>query len=77
MNSYRNNPEGKENQKATHDTDRYVGGLKLQETLPKMWSDSEFRLRCNRCGKIVSTPVPESTIVRAWIECPECIEAKP
>lgn len=32
------------------------------------------RLRCNKCGKDVSTPVPDDTIVRAWIECPECIE---
>jgi hypothetical protein len=40
-------------------------------------------LHCNVCGKQVSTgfyPVPTDTpdrgiIVRAWIECPECIEA--
>lgn len=39
-------------------------------------------LHCNSCGKCVSTgfiPVPTDTpdkglIVRAWIECPECIE---
>jgi len=39
------------------------------------------RLHCNRCGKSVSTwfiPMPTETpdkglIVRAWIECPECI----
>lgn len=36
-----------------------------------------MRLRCNRCGKIISTEVPEETIVRAWIECPECIEKEP
>ena len=33
-----------------------------------------IRLHCNRCGKVVSTPVPDDTIVRAWIECPECVE---
>ena len=41
-------------------------------------------LRCHRCGKQVSTgfvPLPTDTpdrglIVRAWIECPECIEAQ-
>lgn len=33
------------------------------------------RLRCNRCGKSVSTEVDAGTIVRAWIECPECIDA--
>jgi hypothetical protein len=40
------------------------------------------RLHCHACGKSVSTefdPVPTDTpdkglIVRAWIECPECIE---
>lgn len=39
-------------------------------------------LHCHRCGKQVSTgfyPIPTDTpdgglIVRAWIECPECIE---
>lgn len=42
------------------------------------------RLHCSQCGKSVSTPfTPEPTdtpdkglIVRAWIECPECLEAK-
>jgi hypothetical protein len=28
------------------------------------------------CGKGVSTEVPEDTIVRAWVECPECLERK-
>lgn len=39
-------------------------------------------LHCNSCGKQVSTgfhPIPTDTpdkglIIRAWIECPECIE---
>ena len=31
-------------------------------------------LKCNECGKPVSTEVPDGTIVRAWIECPECCE---
>jgi NAD-dependent SIR2 family protein deacetylase len=41
-------------------------------------------LYCHECGKQVSTgfiPVPTDTpdhglIVRAWIECPECIEKR-
>jgi hypothetical protein len=41
-------------------------------------------LHCHSCGKQVSTgftPVPTDTpdggiIVRAWIECPECIEKR-
>ena len=32
-----------------------------------------MRLRCSRCGVALSTEVPEGTLVRAWIECPECI----
>ena len=33
-----------------------------------------MRLHCGECGKVVSTEVPDDTVVRAWIECPECIE---
>lgn len=33
-----------------------------------------MRLRCGKCGKSVSNEVPDDTIVRAWLECPECIE---
>jgi hypothetical protein len=35
-----------------------------------------MRLRCWFCGKSVSTEVPDETIVRAILVCPECIEAK-
>jgi len=31
-------------------------------------------VKCSKCGKQVSNEVPERLIVRAWIECPECIE---
>ncbi len=30
------------------------------------------KLRCNVCGKEVSSNIKEDVIVRAWIECPEC-----
>jgi DNA-directed RNA polymerase subunit RPC12/RpoP len=33
-----------------------------------------MRIPCNRCGKSVSSEVPDETIIRAWVECPECIE---
>ncbi len=33
-----------------------------------------MKLHCNTCGKAVSTEVPDDTIVRGYIECPECIE---
>jgi len=30
---------------------------------------------CTNCGKRVSShPVPKETVIRAWIECPECTE---
>ena len=31
-----------------------------------------MRLHCNACSKSVSNEVPEETVVRAWLECPEC-----
>jgi phage FluMu protein Com len=34
-----------------------------------------MRLRCYFCGKSVSTPVEQGTIVRALLVCPECVEA--
>ena len=37
-----------------------------------------MRIRCSNCGKVVSNeiPVPEGfeIIIRAFIQCPECIE---
>jgi hypothetical protein len=33
-----------------------------------------MRLCCDGCGKSVSTEVPNMTIVRAALFCPECIE---
>jgi len=31
-------------------------------------------IRCSRCSKRVSSPVSEDTVIRAWIECPECLQ---
>jgi hypothetical protein len=47
-----------------------------------VWDGEFCRLACNSCGKAVSSPFrPQSTdtpdgglVVRAWIECPECME---
>lgn len=38
--------------------------------------NGDVKLKCSRCGKDVSTPVPIDTIVRAFIECPECINKR-
>lgn len=32
------------------------------------------RIHCNSCGNPVSNEVPVGTVVRAWVECPECCE---
>ena len=32
-----------------------------------------MRLQCYECGKSVSNEVPEETIIRALLLCPECI----
>lgn len=29
-------------------------------------------IKCDRCNKAVSSPIPRSTVIRAWVECPEC-----
>jgi len=31
-------------------------------------------IKCIECGKIVSTEVPDNTVLRAVAICPECIE---
>lgn len=33
-----------------------------------------MRIRCLGCGKSVSSEVPDCTVVRAAVWCPECIE---
>lgn len=52
-------------------------------TLASQETYTVTRLRCNSCGKTVSSPfipLPTDTapegglVVRAFIECPECIE---
>lgn len=35
-----------------------------------------MRLWCYSCGKSVSNEVPDATVVRALLECPECIEKR-
>jgi hypothetical protein len=35
-----------------------------------------MKLHCYSCYKPVSSDVPEETFVRAYLECPECIEEK-
>lgn len=42
---------------------------------------TEGHVRCSRCGRPCSNTVKAATkdgiVVRAWVECPECIEAQP
>jgi chromosome segregation ATPase len=30
-------------------------------------------IRCNDCGKVASSEVPDGTMLRAWVLCPECL----
>ena len=43
----------------------------VSEPVPK--SESQKVIHCSRCGKGVSTAVPSDTVIRAWVECPECV----
>ena len=36
-----------------------------------------MRLFCHFCHKSVSNEVPDSTIIRAVLICPECVEKSP
>ncbi len=51
--------------------------IAMETVLSDILQEAAARLRCSRCGKSVSTPVPTGTLVRAWIECPECLEREP
>lgn len=33
-------------------------------------------LRCHRCGRAVSSELPEGTRVVGWIDCPQCIDVQ-
>ena len=33
-----------------------------------------FYVKCSRCGKPVSNPLPIEVFVKAFIECSECVE---
>lgn len=61
MNSYRNNPEGEENQQATRDNACYVGGLKLQQATLRA---------CGFCGSYVE-PLTQLSPNGPWC-CDEC-----
>ena len=38
-------------------------------------ADGTYRVLCSRCGKSVSSALSAPVVVRAWVECPECLEA--
>jgi hypothetical protein len=41
-------------------------------------SDFDWQpLTCSICGKQISSPVPRSTQIRAWIECYKCHNQEP
>ena len=60
----------------------YHNEANLENVTPDQYADQilalfpslEGQIHCSRCGEGVSSPVPKDTVVRAWVECPECIE---
>lgn len=36
----------------------------------------DFFIQCSACGKRVSDYMEREPTVRAWIECPECVQAR-
>lgn len=46
----------------------------LQRALNTCLGPDTERIRCMKCGKSVSSPVPKDTVVRAYVECPECLK---
>lgn len=39
-------------------------------------ADGTYRVLCSRCGKSVSSALSAPVVVRAWVECPECLGAE-
>ena len=35
-----------------------------------------MRYRCHLCGKSVTSELPDDSVIRALLVCPECIEAR-
>jgi hypothetical protein len=42
--------------------------------MPDVPDEPPFVVGCSRCGTRVSNESPVPLIVRAWVECPECVE---
>jgi hypothetical protein len=58
--------------RVTHDTNPNVSSEQWEQ---ERQTDGTFRVRCSRCGKSVSSALTAPVVIRAWVECPECIEA--
>lgn len=61
--------------------DQLVAAIKTIEeqeaeikTLREQLAQQPIQLHCFSCSKPVSTPVPSGVVIRAIIQCPECIE---
>lgn len=66
-----------------NDGARDFTGLRLMEIGPDLEQPpaapvaspgADRRVHCSRCGKPVSNDLGVVPIVRAWVECPECVE---
>lgn len=47
--------------------------LSAETQAAELQGDDTYRVRCSQCGRSVSSPLPVAVVVRAWVECPECV----
>jgi hypothetical protein len=54
-----------------------VTGEDVERAVKAAGNRKMTRIRCNSCGKPISSLIPSDTVLRGWAECPECVEAQP
>jgi hypothetical protein len=47
--------------------------LSREQQARELQADDTYRVRCLTCGASVSSPLPLPVVVRAAVECPECL----
>jgi hypothetical protein len=50
--------------------------LSIEQQARECESDGTYRVRCSICGNSVSNPLPIAVIVRAWVECADCLATR-
>lgn len=47
--------------------------LTREQQAAERFRDGLYRVCCSHCGGAVSNPLPVPVIVRAFVECPDCV----